>query len=444
MATFRNPLSSLWGQTLFGTLGLILLGQIVTLALVFAFIVLPQTRTFARIAGDNLANTVLLLQTSPESQRPKLLSLIRASAEIEFRSSPPPDARPAVQHLQRRFMMALVNSLRERGIKVLLVDNRQSLVWVELSLDSKPTWMSLSPRAAHPVGWVALALVMLAIFLAVLATLVMHTVIMNPLDRLRSMADSVHESSGPVRISEDGPSELAALGRSFNAMVLRREQADLDRNLLLAGISHDLRTPLSRLRLAFEMSGMSGLPYGALAERQIDRIQTILSQFMCFARGYDSEPLTSTDPQALILDIIRDFEDCDVHFSVTGIVPRLAVRREALSRALINLIENALKYGVTPVEIALRHEEESVIFAVRDQGPGMAKEEAARLRRPFVRGGTVGQESHAQVDVPGTGLGLALVDKIAQLHFGRLEFEQRDYGFEARLVMPVRQQTAEA
>jgi two-component system osmolarity sensor histidine kinase EnvZ len=199
--------------------------------------------------------------------------------------------------------------------------------------------------------------------------------------------------------------------------------------MVLAGISHDLRTPLSRMRLALEMSGAEADTASAMAT-DIEEIDAIIGQFLDFARGADEEK-TRQDLRDLLEEIAHHYSRLGKQVSVKiGEATRFPFARMAVRRAVGNLIDNALRYAGEPVEVEAGSTAAGVVVEVRDRGPGIPAAEAERLKRPFTR-------LHAARSGPsGSGLGLAIVERVARGHGGRLDLLPREGGgLVARLTL---------
>jgi two-component system osmolarity sensor histidine kinase EnvZ len=203
------------------------------------------------------------------------------------------------------------------------------------------------------------------------------------------------------------------------------ESMERERAMVLAGISHDLRTPLSRMRLALEMGG----DFDAMVA-DIEEIDSIIGQFLDFARGV-SEEKQPHDLGALLDELAAHYTRLGktilLQKEETG---RLRFARMALRRALGNLVDNALRYAGEPVEIELKKGATGVVIEVRDRGPGIPAGETERLKRPFTR-------LEAARSGRGAGLGLAIVERVARAHGGGLELLPREGGgLVARLALP--------
>ena len=283
---------------------------------------------------------------------------------------------------------------------------------------------------AQWIGWGAAALL-----LALVATFLIMFRVSRPLHALSEAAMAVGRGERPSPIPQQGPEEIAAVARTFNRMAKDLQQLDADRALILAGISHDLRTPLARLRLGAELAGGDAcLREGMAAD--VDEMERIIAQFLDFAREAAGEPLEAVDIQQLATEVVEIFRrrGAKIELEVAA-MPLATVRPRAVRRLLSNLIDNALRYATIalPVEVACRSEADVLVLEVADRGPGIPAEQIERLKRPFTR------LEPARSGLAGSGLGLAIVDRICRAHGGRLELLRREGGgllARARLGQP--------
>jgi len=207
------------------------------------------------------------------------------------------------------------------------------------------------------------------------------------------------------------------------------ESMERERAMVLAGISHDVRTPLSRLRLGLEMSGAEAGAADAIVT-DIDEIDAIIGQFLDFARGVNEEQARQ-DLGVLLDEVAEHYTRLGKSIQVRkDAVAPFRFARMAVRRAVSNLIDNALRYGREPIEIDLRKGSGAALIEVRDRGPGIPPGEAERLKRPFTR------LDSARSGPAGAGLGLAIVERVARAHGGSLELAPRDGGgLVARLAL---------
>lgn len=228
-----------------------------------------------------------------------------------------------------------------------------------------------------------------------------------------------------LKIEAHTASEIAEVYRAFNQMTDDIEQAVRERDLMLAGISHDLRTPLTRLRLALElMGGDKELTEDMV--RDIEDMDAILEQFLAFIRDGNDEPVVLCDVHALMNEVVAPY--CQHGYDIRVLlesVPSVELRRVSFKRMLVNLVENALRYGGNTVEVHVREEiiekRPYLLISVADRGPGLAEDDLENIFHPFIRGE---QARSGQ----GAGLGLAIVQRIAALHDGKVCLANREGG----------------
>ncbi len=236
-------------------------------------------------------------------------------------------------------------------------------------------------------------------------------------------------------VDVDTASEMAEVYRAFNQMTDDVEQAGRERELMLAGVSHDLRTPLTRLRLSLELLDSDNELTSDMV-RDIEDMNAILDQFLAFIRDGRDEPMETCDLSELINSVVAPFSQQGHEIRVClEVMPSLPLRRVSMKRLLVNLLENALRYGGQGIEVAASvvHDEDVpyVAISVLDRGDGVNPEDLQRMFNPFIRGD---QARGGQ----GAGLGLAIVQRIAAQHGGNVELHNRaGGGLEATVCLPI-------
>ena len=288
---------------------------------------------------------------------------------------------------------------------------------VSFFIDDDEFWVML-PRERFELDlgleWVGWGLALLALALA--GAWLIASNIARPLAALTSAAARIGRGEPHRPLAEEGPRELRSLGSAFNRMARDLESMERERAMVLAGISHDLRTPLSRMRLALEMSGAESAAAGAMVA-DIDEMDAIIGQFLDFARGVN-EQKKPQDLLELAEEVAEHYTRLGKDVSVTGESAPLPFARMAVRRAVSNLIDNALRYGREPIEIRVWKNG----IEVGDRGPGIPADEVERLKRPFTR------LQSARSGPGGAGLGLAIVERVARAHDGSLELAAREGG----------------
>ena len=294
--------------------------------------------------------------------------------------------------------------------------------WVSFTIDEDDYWVMLPRERFEPafgLEWLGGGLALLALALA--GAWLIASTLSRPLGALAAAAAEVGRGRAPAALAETGPQELRTVSRAFNRMAGDLAAMERERITVLAGISHDLRTPLSRLRLAIEMSGTDQATAEGMST-DVEEIDQVIGQFLAFARGED-EPFVDGDLNALISELIESYRKRERAIAFApGKLSNLRFAPLAVRRAVSNLIDNALLYGRSAVEVRTRRDGRQVLIEVMDRGPGVPAGEAERLKRPFTR------LDEARSGSGGAGLGLAIVDRIARAHGGRLELAARPGG----------------
>lgn len=288
-------------------------------------------------------------------------------------------------------------------------------------------WLALPRERLErhlPLQWFGWGIAVL--ILALLGAWLIVFRITRPLKALERAAKKVGAGETVSPLREQGPEELVAVTAAFNQMNRDLARLEEDRSLLLAGISHDLRTPLTRLRMEAEMSVVDETARAGM-EADIMEMDRTIGQFLDFARPYQRETTAQAaiDLHELVRPLAERYGE-RVCFSCRPAGADFSVRAEAelFRRALVNLVENALKHGGAngPVDLELTRANGEIIAAVLDRGPGIPAELVEQLKQPFTRG------EAARTGAGGAGLGLAIVDRIVRALGGQLDLLPRGGG----------------
>ena len=370
----------------------------------------------------NITRTALI--TSQPERRHELLAELAEREGIQvYPSEPgerlaPPADRPVLNLATELVRRQLGEGTRFAGER----DGKPGL-WLSFHIDDDEYWVRV-PRerierqiALRWLGWGALALV-----LSLLAAYFLVSRLNRPLRALAHAADAIGKGKIPDPVPESGPEEIRTLSHAFNEMSKDLARLDADRALILAGVSHDLRTPLSRLRLGLEMSGAEAqLKDGMTAD--IEEMDRIVNQFLDFARTDGGETPQRADLAAIAAEVAEHFRRHGRSVATDlASVPLLPLQRMAMRRVVLNLVDNALRYGEKEVGIAVRAEGRALVLEVADRGPGIPPSEVERLKRPFTR------LEPARSDRGGAGLGLAIVERVVRAHRGTFQLLPRPGG----------------
>ena len=364
----------------------------------------------ALLYSDPIVRLALLADLA-DSQGIRILPLEQSDNVQPFSDSP----------VARRAGERIANALGPRT-RLASEVNGVAGIWVSFAIDADEYWVVIErDPLARTVGtqWIGWAVI--AAIASLLAAVAITRVVNRPLARLSEAAIELGAGSTPEPLPETGPREIAAVNSSFNRMVADLAQMERDRAVLLAGISHDLRTPLTRMRLEVELGE---LPEEARANMvdDLELMDRIVAQFLDYARTDPTRPKARIDVAELVehaIEASRLQRDATVRIErqiETGVyVHGLAVE---LARALANLLTNADRYGRDPetgqldLTVRLRRSAHDAVIEIADRGPGVEADRREQLLRPFVRGDS------ARAGVTGTGLGLAIVARIARMHGG--------------------------
>ena len=327
--------------------------------------------------------------------------------------------------LQERVKSKLGNATRFAG-KV----NDVSGFWVSFAIDDDDYWLMLDRDRVDRVagiqwlGWAAVTLL-----LALVGAVFISRLINQPLARLTAAARAIAKGRPVDPLPEVGPTEIEEANRSFNQMVRDLNQIESDRAVILAGISHDLRTPISRMLLEVEMVS---LPDEARAGMQSDLAQmdAIIGQFLDYARPSDTASFSKINLAVMLGQMAQDAERLPDVKITTRLDPECNVMGNPidLKRVINNLVENARRYGKTAgtntaeIDLSCRVEAGKITLEIADRGEGIPESEMERLRRPFTRLDT----SRSQAN--GSGLGLAIVERVIKRHGGTLQLRNRPLG----------------
>jgi two-component system osmolarity sensor histidine kinase EnvZ len=286
------------------------------------------------------------------------------------------------------------------------------------------------PLALEVVGWGTAALL-----LALGGAFLIVRRVTRPLSAMKRAARAIGRGERPAPLPEQGAEELAEVAHAFNQMADDLARMEDERALILAGISHDLRTPLTRLRLDMEMAGLDPDTVRDMSA-DIDDMDKIIGQFLDFARMTTGEEPVEGDLASLVLEAAQAYTRHGFAVSAARLdpVPAMRFRPLAIRRCLNNLVDNALRHAGEdkPVELSCVIDGPEAFIDVSDHGPGIPPEQIDRLKRPFTR------LDNARTGQSGAGLGLAIVERTLRAHGGRFELLQREGGgLIARLRLPI-------
>lgn len=404
------PPRSVFGQLAL-VIALVLLGAAaLALLLGSSMAVRPAAEQIVR-SMDGFAN-VIEVQLRTRSRGDVQATLREAG--FELRSTPPPPASvrraPMLRTLQRIADEGGLGAGREL---LIAADAHGIRLW--LKLDAAPELWIAFPVRERGGGARRFSMVLLAVCVPLvwLAAAYFARRLVQPLRRLAAAAPALVRGEEVAMPTIGGPREVRELGGALERSAREVREAAQDRTLMLAGISHDLRTPLTRVQFALELLPDTDPELRAGIARDIAEIDAILSQFVAYARDGRDENSEMLDLAAVCRNAVTaaggDWEvGAPTYATLRG-------RPMALLRAIENLVVNAQRHGAAPFELRLSRDGDAWRVEVADHGSGLDREAVERVRQPFVRS-AAREDAHA-----GSGLGLAIVERVARQHGGELQ-----------------------
>lgn len=262
----------------------------------------------------------------------------------------------------------------------------------------------------------------------------------RPLERLSNAAVSFGLGNKLDPLPEQGPREIVTLTSRFNQMMQQINELMDNRNTLLAGISHDLRTPIARMRLAVEMlSNKHDLQLITRLEKDLNEMDELIGRTLEFSRGIDAAKNPAkqkeVDLSSLVGEILSSYDGASINIRKKCSKPcALLANAPALRRVLTNLIENAVRYGEnSPITMACECEASEARVTISDRGPGIPEEQLETVFQPFHR-----IETSRNRNTGGSGLGLAIVQQLCTAHGWSVKLLRREQGgIQAVLVLPI-------
>ncbi|CAN5905981.1 ATP-binding protein [soil metagenome] len=340
-----------------------------------------------------------------------------------------PDPTPLFRELQSAIRSKL--GVDTRFAKTM---NGVTGFWISFHLENDQYWLRLEPDRIDPangfqfIGWAAITL-----FFTLIGAVLISKLINDPLSRLSAAAHMIAKGKRPEPLPEKGPSEIRETNASFNQMVEDLARIESDRGIILAGISHDLRTPLARMQLEVEMANLTQDARQGM-QSDLSQMDGIIGQFLDYAKPLDT----------LSFDVINISELLEKAIEETSRLPEMLIRsaispnilmpgnKIELNRVFNNLIQNARRYGRSPGTDQVKMDiqcgpkktgrKPGILISFRDYGVGVPESDLTRLLKPFTRVDV----SRSQAN--GSGLGLAIVEKIVKRHDGRIRISNHANG----------------
>ena len=381
----------------------------------------------------DIASSIAIIDRLPADERDGWLARLERR-NYRFSLGGSADGPAPADAMLRQFATAIVDAMKPfETVRVAEVPQPVGGLQIQVKLSDASMVIVHARRVDMPVsGWVSWVLAAQLAVLALCAWVAVR-LLTRPLAALAAAADQLGPDLKGQALPEHGPSEVAHAARAFNAMQQRIAGYAAERVEILAAISHDLQTPITRMRLRADL--MDDGPDRDKIRLDLDAMNLLVREGVTYARTLHgaTEPPCRIDADALFESLVADYEDAGEAVQLEGRVSAPIVSRpNALRRILMNLIDNALSFGS---EVALRVQTDGtrLMLSVLDNGPGIPEDQLQAVLKPFYR-----LEGSRNRSTGGTGLGLAIAHQLAIAMGAQLSLHNRSAGgLEARLVLPL-------
>lgn len=430
---------SLFGRTVLVVVLSVLLTQLATTFVIRQFYVHPLLERAIDDRANHIQTIVTSLSAMPKDQRTAFLRNYRDSEDGRILPALPKDnaGRPPEPNSRLYWLEERLRRQISPDSRILVTDRGDAPeAWISLKTTNGEYWYVTQRQrfdAGFPAKW-TIVLVMV-VCISVIGVYWGVRRVNKPLRQLTKAVHRIAEGQTPAPVPEPGgPQEIQALSAAFNSMQQALKAFESNRTIMLAGVSHDLRTPLSRLRLGLEMliSPKDSVALEPLVQ-DLEEIDRIIDQFLDFARDNPQNWLSRGSVNEVVRATHERFvtRNHPVTLDLSFTPDDTLINDRAIERVITNLVENALRYGDPPISIRTETFSDLVRLSVLDRGTGIPAQEVARLMQPFTR-----RES-SRSGHPGSGLGLAIVDRIIRMHRGNFKLLPRNGGgLEARIEIP--------
>jgi two-component system, OmpR family, osmolarity sensor histidine kinase EnvZ len=425
---------TLLGRTALYLGTLLVIGQVFWTATAHYLLETQVKPAYGRQIVDMVAMAQALIESQPPDADLTSVRTLRLPSFSALEIVPDSQPRPEMiahdpddipgdlsERLQQRFGPSAL-CLREKEVEV---------TWLRFPARGQHFWLKFLTEPDQ--GTVTFAKFLLVSLLLALAVGGSYLIVFQLTKKLRYVTEAtkaIGRGEPPGILVTSGPEEIQSLTEGFNQMSRDLVKLEADRRLMLAGISHDLRTPLTRLRIAMELANQNAEP---AMIHDIEDMDAILKQFLDYARDGSEETPREHDLNAVVREAAQRFvaRGHEIQTAFAD-VPPFVFRRHSIRRVIDNLIDNAVRYGKSGVRVETRLVDGAVSITVSDRGPGIRSGRPADFIKPFAREDAARSES-------GAGLGLAIVDRVTRLHGGRLRVENAaGGGLSATIMLPMR------
>ena len=422
---------------------LIIISQLITIKVFDYFEMEPRAESMAQEISTIVKYTKAAIKNAYPSTRLDLLQSLSNMSDVKIVPAyyfetikPLPDDS---------FLSMVISKIKKNlGDETIVTLNHYDIpgIWVSFEIGDGLFW-AVIPRNLidRPFPWHWIGWGIIVFLVSISGAYFLTNRINKPLNTLISATSKLRKGLPFHKIPEDTATEFKEVTKAFNEMASNLAKIENERKFIMGSVSHDIRTPLTRIKLSLELLPQKNQLLKKSIDQDIDEINQIINQFLDFVRGFDDEPLTSINFGKFLLELKQQHERLGHKIKITKItrskdVPEnlfVDVRQLAFKRMLDNLINNGVKFSKSKnIEVVAKLFNEKIVINVLDNGPGIPKNHREKLLQPFER------LDQARGSEGGSGLGLAIVNRIIKAHNGKLELLNRKTGgLNVKITLPI-------
>ena len=422
---------------------LIIVSQLITIKVFDYFEMEPRAESMAQEISTIVKYTKAAIQSAYPSTRLDLLQSLSKMSDVKIvpayyfeNIKPLPD---------EIFLSMVVKKIKQDlGEDTIVTLNHYDIpgIWVSFEIGDGLFW-AVIPRNVfdRPFPWHWIGWGIVVFLVSISGAYFLTTRINKPLNLLINATSKLKKGLPFKKIPEDTATEFKEVTKAFNEMASNLAKSENERRFIMGSVSHDIRTPLTRMKLSLEMLPKKSAFLKESMDQDIDEINQIINQFLDFVRGFDDEPISSLNFGNFLTELKKQHAILGHDLKISKItrskdIPKnlfIDVRPLAFKRLFDNLINNGVKFSKSnKIELVAKLYNEKIEINVLDSGPGIPKAQREKLLEPFER------LDQARGSIGGSGLGLAIANRIVMVHNGKLELiNRRTGGLNVKLTFPL-------
>lgn len=422
---------------------LIIISQLITIKVFDYFEMEPRAESMAQEISTVVKYTKAAIQSAYPSTRLDLLQSLSKMSEVKIvpayyfeNINPLPD---------EIFLSMVVKKIKQDlGEDTIVTLNHYDIpgIWVSFEIGDGLFW-AVIPRNVfdRPFPWHWIGWGIVVFLVSISGAYFLTTRINKPLNLLINATSKLKQGLPFKKIPEDTATEFKEVTKAFNEMASNLAKSENERRFIMGSVSHDIRTPLTRMKLSLEMLPKKSAFLKESMDHDIDEINQIVNQFLDFVRGFDDEPISSLNFGNFLTELKKQHAILGHDLKISKItrskdIPKnlfIDVRPLAFKRLFDNLINNGVKFSKSnKIELVAKLYNEKIVINVLDNGPGIPKAQREKLLEPFER------LDQARGSIGGSGLGLAIANRIVMVHNGKMELiNRRVGGLNVKLTFPL-------